>query len=137
MTLLNCIISYLTFPISRCLSRIALNPSIRHLPTNLALDNNCSFFITSNTAIPIAHATGLPPNCKIITTMGYVMAINRLLIYASFELCYWGSNLASQTRRLAVEGWLVLLSSDKCGKVNCMLQYSKSLAWSLAQLFTC
>ena len=53
---------YLTSPIIGCVGSIALKPSIRHFPTDLALDTSCSFLITSRTAIPIAHATGLPPN---------------------------------------------------------------------------
>src|SRR6266567_2505482 len=49
-------------PINACLSIKSRKLSIKCVPTRSAFACNCSSAITSSTANPIAHETGLPPN---------------------------------------------------------------------------
>ena len=50
-----------TSPMMACFSINLRKPSIKCVPTWRALACNCSSAMTSRTAIPIAHETGLPP----------------------------------------------------------------------------
>ena len=72
--------NYLTSPNMGCLSWIFLKPSNNVSPTHLALLISFSLCITSNTARPIAHETGLPPyygkeNDKTVHMMNFAKTI--------------------------------------------------------------
>lgn len=65
ITKCNCVCAHLTSPISGCFSFCFTSSSVRYRPTRSAFPWRSSFTITSSTARPMAHDTGLPPNWEI------------------------------------------------------------------------
>lgn len=61
----KCVCSHLISPISGCFSFCFSSRSVRYWPTRSAFPWRSSFTITSSTARPMAHDTGLPPNWEI------------------------------------------------------------------------
>lgn len=60
-----CVFAYLISPTSGCFSFCFSSRLVRYRPTRSALPWRSSFMITSSTARPMAHDTGLPPNWEI------------------------------------------------------------------------
>lgn len=60
-----CLFAHLMSPTSGCFFFCFSSRLVRYCPTRSALPCRSSFTITSNTARPMAHDTGLPPNWEI------------------------------------------------------------------------